>query len=512
MKITKTKLKQIIQEELEAVTVDESFFSGLKRGFKKATGSHASELSAYDPWADPDIANGWKTTTALLDKIVQEDATDEYDVEEAAGALSHAAQGFAELLEQEQFNSTKFGAPIYNWLVKASGAYDIHQLLELGDERVVKNIRRSILKAYEASTGQGGSTVGGETDFLSILAGERRSAEMGKMSIYSVMNRYAGLAEMLQRSRISENKQRKITKAKLRRIINEELNAVMIDESFFSGLKKGFKKVTGSYGGELRQLDPWGHEHFAGGWAGMLAVLQAMKDQRIRVNLSKATTDLREKAAALAPHVKKAGGSYTAQFLAKLSKANDAGRLLSAMGENLVSLVRTEVKEMYEAGTGQGDKKGEQNAKDFLNALSGNDYNGDPVSELQWSGPSGLMGIVGAIMNILEFANVDVQEITKAGETLKKIGPKLEAAKEALARYEPSEGELEHFAKNPAMKRLGYTKPPLQGTKLGKHAHIWMQSNSLGVTGEPSGKFRKISQQYSAASKAINDAVAGFKR
>jgi|10_taG_2_1085330.scaffolds.fasta_scaffold53852_1 hypothetical protein len=510
MKITKTKLKQIVKEEFEAVTVDESFMSGLKKGFKKMTGSHARELSAYDPWAEPDIANGWKTTTALLDKIYQEDAEDEYDVEEAAGDLSQSAQRFAELLEREQHGTEKYAAPLYNWLVQASEVYDIDGLRNLGEERVVKNIRRSILKAYEAATGQGGSPVGGEKDFLSILSGELRSAEMGKMSIYSVIKRYASLAEMLQMARISENKQRKITKTKLNLIIKEEINAVMLDESFFSGLKRGFKKVTGSHGAELKQLDPWGHEHFAGGWAGMLAVLQAIKDQRIHVRgFSKATADLNEKAAALAPHVKKAGGRYTAKFLTNLSKANETSRLRIAMGENLVSLVRTEVKEMYEAATGQGDKKGEQNAKDFLNALSGLDYNGQPVSELQWGGNTGLVGIVGAVMSILSFANVDVQEITKAGETMKKIKSEFEAAKEELARYWPSEEEQERFmnwVKEDRILRQQYRKPPLAGGAIGRNAEIWLRSGAVGK------KYRKVSEQFRNASKAISDAVAGFNK
>jgi len=303
----------------------------------------------------------------------------------------------------------------------------------------------------------------------------------------------------------------KITKSKLKQIITEELNAVMIDEGVFSTLKKGFKKVTGSHASELKQYDPWMIESMKGAWDGFVAILQAMKDQNIRVDMSKKMADVTQRAASLAPYMKKAGGSDTARFLSRLSKARNPTNLLSVMGENSVSVVRNEIKKMYEAGTGQSDGGNEQGAKDYLGALKGLDYNGQPVGDLKWISGSGLTTILGGLHSILQYTGIDVEEITKAGNTLTKIKPKLEAAKEALAPYEPSEGELEHFAKNPAMKRLGYTKPPLQGTKLGKYAGIWMQSNSLGVTGEPSGKFRKISQLYSAASKAINDAVAGFK-
>jgi len=302
----------------------------------------------------------------------------------------------------------------------------------------------------------------------------------------------------------------KITKNQLKQIITEELEAVMIDEGFMSSLKKMGKKVTGSYGGELKKYDPWAINITQGAWNGFMALINAMHEQNIRVDLRKKLKDIQSAAATLAPHVKKAGGSYTAKFLTKLSKVSSAPSFLSLGAEHSVGVngvVRVEIRDMYEAATGQGDRKDEQGAKDFLNAIQGLDYNGDRISGVD----RGFRQIISSFNTIMQYNDVDVEAVTKAGETLKKIEPKLEAAKEALAQYEPSERELEHFAKNPAMKRLGHSRPPLQGTKLGKHAHIWMQSNSLGVSGEPSGKFRKISQQYSDANKAINDAVAGFK-
>ena len=204
----------------------------------------------------------------------------------------------------------------------------------------------------------------------------------------------------------------KITKTKLKKIIKEEFEAVMEEKGFLgtagSMIKKGFKKVTGSYAGDMKKYDPWADEDLALMWTGSSALLDAIAQQGREddVTLTYQST-LNERAALLLELLNQhdvANEKFTnrvASWLEMASNASDVYSLRQVADKNAIRHVREQIKDSYELATGQSDMEhGKGAAQEFLSIISGEFKNAASIHQ-----------VVNAFGNIPREASVNPYEL-----------------------------------------------------------------------------------------------------